>query len=308
MRTVSFTSSTLGLASRIGKGSAPADFVCIRGLNAAKLPISIFCCICHKLLMRFQAGFSPQFAGLAPGIAAESSPIALLVISKLPLCHGQLPVAYATTFCHSPGADGGGGGPALKRAAGLVRRVRASVLHNLIAEIRSAFARKNYRLKFGVIELSSRMPTITDTLIVEHRILSELFSEVERCLPELTALGEVRLLARLIERLLEDHAGAEQDLAYRALDHLLFHEERLERMHQDHQEIDERLRQAQKVEKVDDARRKLNEAISFSREHFRREERQLFPLIENSFLPATLSALGSARIQPQIGPAIQRSA
>ena len=142
------------------------------------------------------------------------------------------------------------------------------------------------------------MPTITDALLLEHRFLLELFGEVERSLPEAATVGEVRILARLIERLLEDHAGAEKDLAYGALDHVLYNERRLDRMHQDHHEIDDCLRRAQKVDILDEARRLLGTAIASSRDHFRREERQVFPLIERVLLSETLVALGNARVGP----------
>ena len=140
------------------------------------------------------------------------------------------------------------------------------------------------------------MLKITDALTAEHRVFLDLFTQVERSLPDLTTVAEVRLLAVLLERLLESHADTERNLAYAALDHVLRHEGRLDRMHQDHQEIDATLARIRETEDFSEARRLLRTAIGTSRDHFRLEELQLFPLLEQTLLPDTLVALGDARL------------
>ncbi len=133
---------------------------------------------------------------------------------------------------------------------------------------------------------------ITDALIAEHRIFLSVFDQVERALPSLTTQAEVNTMARIVEALLEGHAKTETDLAYLALDHVLEHNGELERMHQDHQEIDGRLRRVHTARTCAEARRLLKEAIQASREHFLGEERNVFPLLEKVLQHETLAELG----------------
>jgi hemerythrin-like domain-containing protein len=63
-------------------------------------------------------------------------------------------------------------------------------------------------------------------------------------------------------------------------------------MHQEHQEIDERLRKVYTAKTVAEARRLLKSALNSSREHFRMEELQVFPLLERTLKPETLVELG----------------
>jgi hypothetical protein len=137
------------------------------------------------------------------------------------------------------------------------------------------------------------MLTITDALIAEHRVFLDLFDHIEGTLPDLATLAEVRLLATLVERLLESHAKAERNLAYAALDHMLEESGCLDRLHQDHQEIDQSLRRIQMIPDFDAARQMMRAAMATSREHF---ELQLFPLLEDTLQSGTLTALGNARI------------
>jgi hemerythrin-like domain-containing protein len=142
------------------------------------------------------------------------------------------------------------------------------------------------------------MIAITEVLSAEHRVFTELFDQIEGLLPNLTTLPEVKLLTTLVERLLQGHADAERNLAYLALDHALKDRGRLDRLHQDHEEIDASLKRAQTTRNFEEARRLLRASISTSREHFRREERSVFPLLERVLRPETLAALGTARVQP----------
>ena len=141
------------------------------------------------------------------------------------------------------------------------------------------------------------MSSITETLIAEHGVFTDLFTHIEGLLPDLKTLAEVRLLATLVERLLQSHAEAEGNLAYLALDHVLEDKGHIDRLHQDHQEIDASLARAQTSPSLEEARRLLRTAIAASREHFRREERSVFPLLEQALEAETLAALGAARVQ-----------
>ena len=146
---------------------------------------------------------------------------------------------------------------------------------------------------------------ITEALVAEHTIFLTVFDQIERVLPSLTTPAEVRTMASIVEGLLEGHAKTETNLAYLALDHVLADNGELQRMHQDHHEIDDRLRKVHTANTCAEARRLLKLAIVATREHFRGEERSVFPLLEKVLQPETLADLGQTWLQRQAVPANQ---
>ena len=144
---------------------------------------------------------------------------------------------------------------------------------------------------------------ITEALVAEHTIFLSVFDQIERVLPSLTTPAEVGTMARIVEGLLEGHAKTETNLAYLALDHVLEHNGELKRMHQDHHEIDDRLRKVHAANTCAEARRLLKMAITASRAHFQGEERSVFPLLEKAMHAETLTALGKTWMQRQAVPA-----
>ena len=144
---------------------------------------------------------------------------------------------------------------------------------------------------------------ITEALVAEHTIFLSVFDQIERVLPSLATPAEVRTMAGIVEGLLEGHAKTETNLAYLALDHVLEHNGELKRMHQDHHEIDDRLRKVRTAKTCAEARRLLKSAIVASREHFRGEERSVFPLLEKVLQKETLTELGKSWLQRQAASA-----
>ena len=136
------------------------------------------------------------------------------------------------------------------------------------------------------------MSTITQALVLEHAVFRAVFDQVERVLPTAIAAQEVRLLSTLVEGLLRQHGQTEEDLAYSALDHVLQEDGRLNRLHQDHHEIDEHFKRVHRATGLAEAQRLLTKALAASREHFRREEQIVFPFLERVLRPETLGALG----------------
>jgi hemerythrin-like domain-containing protein len=135
---------------------------------------------------------------------------------------------------------------------------------------------------------------ITELLTAEHTIYLGVFDQIEKSLPSLTSPAEVRTIASIIEGLLGSHAQRESHLAYLALDHVLAQKGDLDRMHQDHQEIDARLKKVHTAQTCAEARRLLKAAILSSREHFRLEEKSVFPMLEQTLQRETLIELGKA--------------
>ncbi|MCX6927394.1 MAG: hemerythrin domain-containing protein [Verrucomicrobia bacterium] len=143
---------------------------------------------------------------------------------------------------------------------------------------------------------------ITEALVAEHTIFLSVFDQIERVLPSLTTPAEVVAMASLVEGLLAGHAKTETNLAYLALDHVLQDNGELKRMHQDHHEIDDQLRNVRKAKNCADARRLLHEAILASREHFRGEEASVFPVLEEKLQEETLLALGTTWLHRLAAP------
>ena len=140
---------------------------------------------------------------------------------------------------------------------------------------------------------------ITEALVAEHTIFLSVFDQIERVLPSLATPAEIRTMASVVEGLLEGHAKTETNLAYLALDHVLAHNGELKRMHQEHQEIDDRLRKVHTAKTCAEARRLLKATITATREHFRGEERSVFPLLEKTLKQETLTELGETWMRRQ---------
>jgi hypothetical protein len=68
----------------------------------------------------------------------------------------------------------------------------------------------------------------------------------------------------------------------------------LNRLYRDHLEIDSHLRAAGMATDAAEAARLLKMGLTASREHFRREECTIFPLIEKLLSPAALETLAAA--------------
>ena len=136
------------------------------------------------------------------------------------------------------------------------------------------------------------METVTNALVMEHAVYCELFDQIERVLAGPLSAAEVKLLASVVEGLLRVHAATETNLAYAALDHALAERGALDRLHQDHHEIDNRFKRLQRATDAAEARGLLQKALAATREHFRHEENVVFPLLERTLQPDTLMMLG----------------
>ncbi len=142
------------------------------------------------------------------------------------------------------------------------------------------------------------------------------FEQMDQLLPRLGTVAEARLLAGLAEGLLRDHGDMEKNLAYAALDHALADRGRLDRLYEEHQEIDGRLERARSARNLADARRLLRAALQAAREHFKYEEEHVFPVIERSLRRDALDELGNAwlrqhaaaadRTAPTVAPTASR--
>ena len=132
---------------------------------------------------------------------------------------------------------------------------------------------------------------ITEALLAEHAVFHNLFDYIEQTAPKLRTAAEVKSLARLTESLLKAHSDVEELLLIEPLDHCLEQIGQRETFHQEHEEIDESLKQAQTARNLKQARSHLLSAVVASRKHFDKEERIVFPLAEKLLKSRTLTDL-----------------
>jgi hemerythrin-like domain-containing protein len=133
---------------------------------------------------------------------------------------------------------------------------------------------------------------ITEALLAEHIVFHNIFDYIERALPKLKTLGEVKSLAELMESLLLAHGKAEEELVFAPLDHCLEQIGQRDVFHEEHHEIDASLLKVRSAKRLDEARRLLSVAVLASRKHFDHEERIVFPIAEKAMKRETLTALG----------------
>jgi hemerythrin-like domain-containing protein len=132
---------------------------------------------------------------------------------------------------------------------------------------------------------------ITEALFAEHQVFHNLFDYVERTVHRSKTLAEVKLLASVIEVMLEAHSRTEDELFIGPLEHCFEQIGHRETFHQEHEEIEGNLKLAQKAKQLKQARKLLLAAVFASRKHFDKEERIVFPLAERVLSAKTLTAL-----------------
>jgi len=142
---------------------------------------------------------------------------------------------------------------------------------------------------------------ITDILLAEHLVFHQIFDHLERALPEAKMVGEVKALAGLLERLLTAHSQTEEDLVFAPLEHCLEQIGQRDSFEQEHHEIDANLVRVRQARQLAEARRLLLRAVAYSRKHFDREERIVFPLAEKVMKQTTLAELGETWLRQREG-------
>jgi hemerythrin-like domain-containing protein len=135
---------------------------------------------------------------------------------------------------------------------------------------------------------------ITDALLAEHVVFHNIFDHIERVLPQLKTLSEVKAFAGLMENLLRAHSHTEEELVFAPLDHYLEQIGQRDTFEFEHQEIDGTLLKVRGAQRLAEARKLLSAAVLASRKHFSREERIVFPLAERVLKAETLVKLGDA--------------
>ena len=133
---------------------------------------------------------------------------------------------------------------------------------------------------------------ITEALFAEHLVFHNMFDHIEGAAPRLKTLAEVKALAALMESLLKSHSDTEDELFIGPLEHCFEQIGQRDAFLEEHQEIDDSLKNVQEARQFKKARQLLLSAVTYSRKHFDKEERIVFPLAERVLNSKTLTALG----------------
>jgi hemerythrin-like domain-containing protein len=135
---------------------------------------------------------------------------------------------------------------------------------------------------------------VTEALLAEHLVFQHMFDHIEAVVPRLRTVAEIKVLAALMETMLKAHSDTEDDLFIGPLEHCFEQIGQRETLHQEHQEIDRNLKLVQRASRLKPAQNLLLAAVAYSRKHFDKEERIIFPLAERVLKIETLAALGQA--------------
>ena len=133
---------------------------------------------------------------------------------------------------------------------------------------------------------------ITDILRAEHSVFHNLFDHIEATAPQLKSLAEVKAVAVLIDKVMAPHSHTEDELFIGPLEHCFEQLGQRDAFLEEHREIDDSLRSIQETRQLKKARQLLLSAVSYSRKHFDKEERIVFPMAERVLNAKTLKALG----------------
>ena len=135
---------------------------------------------------------------------------------------------------------------------------------------------------------------ITEALLAEHLVFHNLFDHIEAATPRLKTLAEIKSLAGLMESMLRAHSDTEDELFIGPLEHCFDQIGQRDAFLEEHQEIDGNLKKVREAKQVRRARQLLIGAVAYSRRHFDKEERIVFPMAERMLKAKTLTALGQS--------------
>jgi len=133
---------------------------------------------------------------------------------------------------------------------------------------------------------------ITDALLAEHVVFHALFDHIERSAVRLRTLGEVRVLADLLETMLVQHSQSEDELLMNYLEDSIEQMGHRETFHEEHKLIERHLGAVRSAATLKTARKLLVDAVAGARKHFDKEERLVFPLAEKVISYHNIMKLG----------------
>jgi len=145
---------------------------------------------------------------------------------------------------------------------------------------------------------------ITEALLAEHLVFHNLFDQIETTAPQLKTLAEVKSLAALMESMLRAHSDAEDEMFIGRLEHCFDQIGQRDVFLEEHHEIDGNLKKVQEAKQIQRACELLMAAVDYSRRHFDKEERIVFPMAERMLKAKTLAELGQTWLEQRTRVAV----
>ena len=144
---------------------------------------------------------------------------------------------------------------------------------------------------------------ITDAFIAEHAVIYAQLDHLEAVIPSARTLGEVKVMAGLLEAALKPHADAEDEFLFNGLEPGLDQMGKLETVQLEHDAICHGLELVRGSRSKKDAQRRLLSVVQLTRKEFDVEDRILFKMAEELLRPETLMKLGKAWARKRNVPA-----
>jgi hemerythrin-like domain-containing protein len=144
---------------------------------------------------------------------------------------------------------------------------------------------------------------ITDAFIAEHAVIHVQLDHLEHAIPAAKTLGEVKVMAALLDAALRPHAEAEDELLFNGLEPGLDQMGKLEKVQHEHDAICKGLDQVQTARTKKDAQKRLLGVIRLTRKEFDLEDRIIFRMAEELLREDTLIRLGKSWARKRTVPA-----
>ena len=144
---------------------------------------------------------------------------------------------------------------------------------------------------------------ITDAFIAEHAVIYAQLDHLEHAIPAAKTLGEVKVMAGILEAALKPHAEAEDELLFNGLEPGLDQMGMLEKVQHEHDAICKGLEKVRIARTRKDAQRYLLSIVHLTRKEFDMEDRILFRLADELLREETLLKLGKSWARRRSVPA-----
>jgi hemerythrin-like domain-containing protein len=143
---------------------------------------------------------------------------------------------------------------------------------------------------------------ITDAFIAEHAVINTQLDHLEHAIPAAKTLGEVKVMAGILDAALRPHAEAEDELLFNGLEPGLDQMGKLEKIQHEHDAICKGLEAVQNARTKKDAQRKLLSIVHLTRKEFDLEDRIIFRMAEEILREETLLKLGKNWARKRTAP------
>jgi hemerythrin-like domain-containing protein len=144
---------------------------------------------------------------------------------------------------------------------------------------------------------------ITDAFFAEHAVINTQLDHLEHAIPAAKTLGEVKVMAALLDAALRPHAEAEDELLFNGLEPGLDQMGKLEKVQHEHDAICKGLDQVQTARTKKEAQKRLLGVIRLTRKEFDLEDRIIFRMAEELLREETLIRLGKSWARKRTAPA-----